>query len=89
MAEPEPVFNTKLPIPNNEWEVPDLSYGQNPEVPSFSGAASLEYNKKCGRHLRANRNIETGNPIFTRIIKFSFVLPDAIEDCFLCLHSFF
>ena len=61
MKEPEPVYKVKLPEPNNEWKLPELSYGQNPEVPSFSSAVSLEYNKKLGRHLISNREINTGN----------------------------
>jgi hypothetical protein len=61
MKEAEPVFNVYVPKPNNEWKLPELSYGQNPEVPSFSTAVSLEYNKKLGRHLIANREIKTGN----------------------------
>jgi hypothetical protein len=61
MEEPEPVFKVKLPKPNNDWKLPELSYGQNPEVPAFSSAVSLEYNKKLGRHLIANREINTGN----------------------------
>jgi hypothetical protein len=61
MEEPEPIFNIPLPKPNNNnWKLPELSYGQNPEVPCFSSAVSLEYNKELGRHLISNRNINTG-----------------------------
>jgi hypothetical protein len=60
MKEPEPVFNGSLPI-INQWKIPELSYGQNPEVPSFSSAASLAHSKEFGRHFLANREIDTGN----------------------------
>jgi hypothetical protein len=60
MEEPEPIFKVKLPRPNNDWKLPELSFGQNPEVPCFSSAVSLEYNKKFGRHLIASKNINTG-----------------------------
>jgi hypothetical protein len=56
---PEPDLKEKLPEPNN-WKLPELSYGQNPEVPSFSSAVNLEYSTELGRHLIANRNINTG-----------------------------
>jgi hypothetical protein len=60
MKEPEPVFKGALPIINN-WKVPELRYGQNPEVPSFSSAATVAHSKEFGRHLLANRKIDTGN----------------------------
>jgi hypothetical protein len=60
MEEPEPVMEEKLPKPNQNWELPALNYGQNPEVPSFSSAVSVGHNKKLGRHLIANRDINTG-----------------------------
>jgi hypothetical protein len=59
MEEPEPVFDVVLPV-HNKWKLPELSYGQNPEVPSFSSAVSVEYSKQLGRHLVANRDINTG-----------------------------
>jgi hypothetical protein len=49
----------ELPKPNI-WKLPALSYGQNPEVPCFSSALSLLHNKELGRHVIANRNINTG-----------------------------
>jgi hypothetical protein len=60
MAELEPVYNVKLINPNNDWKLPELSYGQNPEVPCFSSAVTVKYSKKFKRHLLANRNIKTG-----------------------------
>jgi len=60
MEQPEPVFSTALPQPN-EWTLPSLSYGPSKEVPSFSSAVSLQYSKELGRHLVANRDIKTGN----------------------------
>jgi len=59
MEEPKPVFDVVLPV-HNKWKLPDLSYGQNPEVPSFSSAVSVEYSKQLGRHLVANRDTNTG-----------------------------
>jgi hypothetical protein len=59
MKEPEPVYKG-VPIVN-KWKIPELSYGQNREVPSFSSAASLVHNEHFGRHLLANRKIDTGN----------------------------
>jgi hypothetical protein len=44
--------------------LPELSYGKNPEVPSYSSAVNLEYNKKVGRHFIANRDINAGIFIF-------------------------
>jgi len=60
MEQAEPVFATALPQPN-EWTLPSLSYGPSEEVPSFSSAVNLEHSKELGRHLVANRDIETGN----------------------------
>jgi len=57
---PEPVFPTILPQPN-EWTLPPLSYGVSTEVPSFSSAVELKYNKQFGRHIVANRDLHTGN----------------------------
>jgi hypothetical protein len=59
MEEPMSDLNEKLPQAN-VWKLPELSYGQSSEVPSFSSAINLVYNKKVGRHLIANRNINTG-----------------------------
>jgi hypothetical protein len=59
MEEPMPELKEKLPEANI-WKLPELSYGQNSEVPSFSSAINLMYSKKFGRQLIANRNIDTG-----------------------------
>jgi hypothetical protein len=59
MEEPMPDLKKKLPEANI-WKIPELSYGQNPEVPSCSSAINLIYSKKFGRHLIANRNIDPG-----------------------------
>jgi hypothetical protein len=59
MKEPMPDLKEKLPTANI-WKLPELSYGQNPEVPSFSSAIHLVHNKKVGRHVLANRDINTG-----------------------------
>jgi hypothetical protein len=59
LKDPEPVFNMDLPKSNN-WNLPDLSYGPSAEVPSFSSAVSMVYSKELGRHLVANRSINTG-----------------------------
>jgi hypothetical protein len=59
MEEPEPDFKMKPPTPN-AWKLPELSYGSNPEVPNFSSAVTLKHSSKLGRHLVANRNINTG-----------------------------
>lgn len=56
----EPVFEPKLPKSNESWRLPELSYGQNTEVPSVSSAVSINYSNVLGRHLIANRNINTG-----------------------------
>ncbi|XP_059471210.1 SET and MYND domain-containing protein 4-like isoform X2 [Neocloeon triangulifer] len=56
----EPSYENKLPEPHL-WALPDLSYGVNSEVPSFSNAVSLQYNKDIGRHLVANQAIQTGD----------------------------
>jgi hypothetical protein len=55
----EPDLKEKLPEPNI-WKLPEMSYGQNTEVPSFSSAINLEHTMELGRHLIANRNINTG-----------------------------
>jgi hypothetical protein len=60
MKDPEPVFNMELPKPN-KIKLPPLSYGPSDEVPSFSSAVSIAHSKELGRHLVANRPIETGN----------------------------
>jgi hypothetical protein len=60
MEEPEPVMKVKLPKANKKWKLPELNYGQNPEVPSFSSAVSVCHSKEFGRHLIANRDINTG-----------------------------
>jgi hypothetical protein len=60
MEEPsEPHLTEEVPK-SNVWELPELSYGQNPEVPSFSSAINLVHSNQFGRHLVANRNINTG-----------------------------
>jgi hypothetical protein len=59
MEEPMPDFKEKLPNANI-WKLPELSYGKNPEVPSFSSAINLVHSKELGRHVLANRNINTG-----------------------------
>lgn len=63
MKEPESAFDVVLPV-HNKWTLPKLSYGQNPEVPSFSKAVYVAHNKQLGRHVVANRNIKTGIFIF-------------------------
>jgi len=60
MEQPEPVFVIDLPQPN-EWTLPSLSYGLSEEVPCFSSAVSVHYSKQLGRHLVANRDLNTGN----------------------------
>jgi hypothetical protein len=55
----EPDWKEKLPKANI-WKLPELSYGKNPEVPSFSSAINLVHSKELGRHVLANRNINTG-----------------------------
>jgi hypothetical protein len=60
MEEPEPVLKVKLPKPNKNWRLPELSYGQNLEVPGFSSAVSVNHSKEFGRHVEANRKINTG-----------------------------
>ncbi|KAF4524028.1 hypothetical protein B566_EDAN013130 [Ephemera danica] len=42
-------------------EVPELSYGANPEILGASSAVKLEYNEQQGRHLVAARDIEIGD----------------------------
>jgi hypothetical protein len=59
MKDPEPVFNMELPKPN-KIKLPPLSYGPSDEVPSFSSAVSIAHSKELGRHLVANRPINTG-----------------------------
>jgi len=68
MELPEPVFASDLPQPN-EWTLPPLSYGPSAEVPSFSSAVNLEYNEQLGRHIVANRNLNTGT--FYKYVKIS------------------
>jgi hypothetical protein len=63
MKEPVPDLKEKLPRANI-WKMPELSYGQNPEVPSFSSAVNLVHSKELGRHVVANRDINTGIIIF-------------------------
>jgi hypothetical protein len=63
MEEPMPDLKENLPEPNI-WKLPELSYGKNPEVPSYSKAINLVYDKKFGRHLIANRNCNTGIPFY-------------------------
>jgi len=59
MELPEPVLATRLPQ-SNEWTLPSLSYGASKEVPSFSSAVDLQYDKQFGRHIVANRDLNTG-----------------------------
>jgi len=59
LEDQEPIFNIDLPKPN-KWKLPDLSQGPSEEVPSFSSAVSIAYSKELGRHLVANRPINTG-----------------------------
>jgi hypothetical protein len=60
MEEPsDPLLTEEVPK-TNVWELPELSYGQNPEVPSFSSTINLVHSNQFGRHLVANRNITTG-----------------------------
>jgi hypothetical protein len=59
MEDQMPDLKGKLPKANI-WKLPELSYGKNPEVPSYSSAVHLMYNKKFGRHIVANRNVKTG-----------------------------
>jgi len=66
MEQPEPVFSTALPQPN-EWTLPSLSYGPSKEVPSFSSAVNLEYSQQLGRHLVANKSIKTGNGLINKL----------------------
>jgi hypothetical protein len=73
MLNPQPVYKGELPTPNNNWNLPELMNGQNAEVPSISSAASVKHNKNLGRHLVANRNIETGNlSILVEPLKYGF-----------------
>lgn len=58
LNDPEPVFNMDLPKPN-KWKLPKLSYGSSAEAPSFSSAVSIAHSKELGRHLIANRSINT------------------------------
>jgi hypothetical protein len=67
MEEQMPDLKEKIPKVNI-WKLPDLSYGKNPEVPSYSSAIKLVFNKKFGRHLIANRDLNTGNILYTTII---------------------
>jgi hypothetical protein len=73
MKKPEPVFEGSLPV-IHQGMIPELSYGQNPEVPSFSSAASLVHNDHYGRHLLANREIDTGNSLIDCIKQLATIL---------------
>lgn len=42
------------------FEVPSLGSKVNPEIPTASDSIALKYNKICGRHLVATRDIEPG-----------------------------
>jgi hypothetical protein len=66
MEEPEPVQKPKM-IKANISKKPELSYGCNPQVPSFSSAIFIEYSKKFGRHVVANRDINTGRYPFENL----------------------
>jgi hypothetical protein len=59
IQEPMPYLKGAFPKANI-WKMPELSYGQNPEVPSYSSAINLVHSKELGRHLIANRDINTG-----------------------------
>jgi hypothetical protein len=59
MEDQMPDLKEKIPI-GNIWKLPELSYGKNPEAPCYSSAINLMYSHKFGRHLIANRNINTG-----------------------------
>jgi hypothetical protein len=63
MEEPEPPcdkFDYNTLTDPDDWKKPSLSYGSNPAVPSFSSALSIDHNEQLGRHVVANRNINTG-----------------------------
>jgi hypothetical protein len=68
-----PELKAKLPKASI-LKLPELSYGKNPEVPSYSSAVNLEYNKKVGRHFIANRDINAGIFIFFLNIIFCITL---------------
>lgn len=59
MDDPEPDFTHNMPIAN-KWKLPELIYGQSAEIPCFSSAVTLAYTKDLGRHLVANRDLDTG-----------------------------
>jgi hypothetical protein len=68
MEEPMPDLKEKLPKANI-WKLPELSYGKNPEVPSYSSAINLVHSKEFGRHVLADRNINTGI-LFSLLVKY-------------------
>jgi hypothetical protein len=71
MEEPMPDLKEKLPKANI-WKLPEVIYGKNPEVPAFSSAVKLVHSKELGRHLFANRKINTGT-IFIYQFNLSFI----------------
>jgi hypothetical protein len=71
MEEPMPDLKDKLPKANI-WKLPELSYGKNPEVPSFSSAINLVHSKELGRHVFANRDINTGIFLIIKYLAFTF-----------------
>jgi len=61
--EPEMIHSVLNPF---SWELPELSFGASEEVPCFSKAVTLTFNKRNGRHLIANRDIEIGMKLYLK-----------------------
>lgn len=51
---------TKLSLHPPRPELPPLGFGQNAELPSVSDCVDLRHNEERGRHLVANRDIQSG-----------------------------
>lgn len=78
------VVTRKRPPPN----IPKLSYGPNPEIPTASACIGLRYNKKFGRHFVATQDIKPGTvpPSPLKFLKVKFMLIDLTFCYRRCSH---
>ncbi|XP_014467646.1 PREDICTED: SET and MYND domain-containing protein 4-like [Dinoponera quadriceps] len=70
--------------------LPEISFGENPNLPSASAAVDVKYTPQKGRHVIANRDIKKGQTLLVEK-PFSFVLLecDGINDlCENCCRSY-
>lgn len=70
--------------------LPEIPFGENPNLPSATAAVDVKYTPQKGRHVVANRDIKRGQTLFVEK-PFSFVILecDGINDlCENCCRSY-